>query len=324
WQIDGGALRSGGLCLTTNFVGEIVGASCGGLGPGGRFFLDDEGHLWSGVASQPAGDAALAHLFCVGNSGGRPRARPCGGDGVPSWELARPMVATPRAVVGIARSGRAVRMGRLAGAASLCAIEAGGLMCAAVAADGSVAAAVRLDDAAAPLAIAPDSLVIGDVDGDGVADACGRDAGGVSCAMANGGYRSERWTSALAVGSGAADLATSRSLAIASEGGAAEICGLAEAGVVCVARGAAVAGDVRSAWPDRSAALWIGSLDGDGQIDWCAAMPGGPACGLGRDRELTRDGTSWGYARAGQVEGSAASGGLDVATTVMSDVDGDG
>jgi LmbE family N-acetylglucosaminyl deacetylase len=89
WHLDvHGTLRSStDLCLRVIFTGEIVAASCGDAGAGGRFFLDDEGHLWSGVVPAPAADMALAHLYCVGAAGGRPRAGLCGADHAPTLAL---------------------------------------------------------------------------------------------------------------------------------------------------------------------------------------------------------------------------------------------
>jgi hypothetical protein len=92
--------------------------------------------------------------------------------------------------------------------------------------------------------------------------------------------------------------ATDRSLAIAPSG---KICGLGDPGVVCISKGASTVTDVRSTWPDSGAALWVADLDGDGNPDWCAATPEGPACGLARDHEVTTDGVSWGYSMGAPI-----------------------
>lgn len=325
WHLDGhGRLRaSTGLCLQVMFGGEIIAGSCRELGPGGRFFLDDEGRLWSGAVPAPADDMALAHLTCVGATGGRPRADLCGDGHAPTVALVRTTTATPRAATTLTRTGRAVRIGRFARAPlpMVCAIETGtrGLMCAPGSTGGGLGPAVRIDSAAAPLAIEPESLTFGDVDGDGLTDACGRDAGGLVCATAATGYRPVRWSTALAATGPAT--ATDRSLAIAPGG---KICGLDEAGVVCVSQGEAPI-DVRSTWPDPHAALWIADLDGDHQPDWCAATADGPACSLATDRELTTAGVPWGYAFGGRVQASMTDGAVpDTATTVFTDIDGDG
>jgi hypothetical protein len=93
WHLDNdGTLRTTtGLCLDAILTGEIVAAPCAaagtGLGPGGRFFLDDDGHLWSGVVPAPQADMAFAHLDCVIVAGGRPRAALCGAARAPTVQL---------------------------------------------------------------------------------------------------------------------------------------------------------------------------------------------------------------------------------------------
>ena len=223
----------------------------------------------------------------------------------------------------ITRTGRAVRIAGLGRAPlpMLCAIEtdARGLMCAPGSAGGGLLPAIRIDSAAAPLAIEPESLTFGDVDGDALTDACGRDAGGILCATAASGYQPVRWTTAFDASGPATP--TDRSLAIAPGG---KICGLGDPGVVCVSRGA-TAIEVRSTWPDRRAALWIADLDGDHQPDWCAATAEGPACSLATDRDRTTAGVAWGYAFGGLIQAGAAEAALpDTATAVFTDIDGDG
>jgi len=329
WTLDGhGTLRaSTGLCLEATATGAIVASTCdpgGPGGPGGRFFLDDDGHLWSGLVPVPQDDMALAHLSCVGADGDRPRAGLCGSGQAPVLELSRTTTATPRAAIAITRTGRAVRLARFAPAAlpMLCAIEPSerGLQCAPGSPDGGFAPAIRIDPATAPLAIEPESLTLGDIDGDGLTDACGRDAGGILCATAASGYQPVRWDTVL--GSSGPASPTDRSLAIMPNG---KICGLEDLGVVCVAPGARAITEVRSTWPDRQAALWIADLDGNHRPDWCAATPDGPACSLAVDRRLTTDGIPWGYASGALVEASASDGPLpDTATAAFTDIDGDG
>lgn len=324
WQLDGhGTLRTAGdLCLEVFLTGEIVVDTCRDAGPGGRFFLDDDGHLWTGAMPAPEADMAFAHLDCVGAAGGRPRAGLCGQDRAPSWVFARGMAVTPRAAVGLLATGRAARLARFAGDAAprLCAVAAGGLLCAPTTAAGDVLPAVRIDSAVAPLAIEPESLALGDVDGDGLTDACGRDAGGILCTTAANGYAAVRWTAAL--GATGPATAADRSLAIAPDGG---LCELTAAGVACVAHGQAEITGVRSTWPDREAALWFADLDGDGQADWCAATAQGPACSLEADHATTQDGVAWGYAWQQIIENSAGDGPLpDTAAAVFTDIDGDG
>jgi LmbE family N-acetylglucosaminyl deacetylase len=89
WTLDAhGRLRaSAGLCLRALFTGEIVTTPCADDGIGGRFFFDDEGHLWSGIVPAPADNLALAHLDCMVNAGGRPRVALCGAARAPTWQL---------------------------------------------------------------------------------------------------------------------------------------------------------------------------------------------------------------------------------------------
>jgi hypothetical protein len=92
WQLDAhGTLRTTpNLCLEVVFLTrEIVGNTCGDAGPGGRFFLDTEGHLWSGLVPAPQDHMELAHLDCVGSAGGRPRAGLCGAGRAPTWAVDR-------------------------------------------------------------------------------------------------------------------------------------------------------------------------------------------------------------------------------------------
>src|SRR5689334_21492597 len=119
-------------------------------------------------------------------------------------------------------------------------IETGarGLMCAPGDPDGSLSRANRMDSPDAPLAITPESLVLGEIDGDGLTDACGSDPGGPVCATAAGRHRAERWAAALpSTGSSPTD----RSLAIVRGG---ELCALADAGVVCIGQGATTPAEV--------------------------------------------------------------------------------
>jgi hypothetical protein len=90
WTLDAhGRLRaSTGLCLRAILTGEIIATACGDDGPGGRFFLDADGHLWSGEPPAPADDMRFAHLDCLVVAGGRPRAALCGQPRAPVWTLA--------------------------------------------------------------------------------------------------------------------------------------------------------------------------------------------------------------------------------------------
>jgi hypothetical protein len=96
WQLDAhGALRTTpNLCLEVFPLSrELVGHTCRDAGPSGRFFLDTEGHLWSGLVPEPEDHMELAHLYCVGSAGGRPRPGLCGAGRAPTWTVDQPAPA---------------------------------------------------------------------------------------------------------------------------------------------------------------------------------------------------------------------------------------
>src|SRR5262249_50043497 len=153
------------------------------------FLLDDEGHLF--VDRVPAGATVYDHVECVIADGASIRADLCGRDIATQWSLVRPTVATTRATLGIASTGRSVRLGDLTGdgGADLCAVEGGALWCAAGDGRGGFASATQL----APLAIDSESLLLGDIDDDRRTDACGGTNGILSCATAASGFTAQPW-----------------------------------------------------------------------------------------------------------------------------------
>jgi len=315
WELTvDGQLRSEGRCLGALPGGELVATPECSPDPERRFFLDDEGHLWLGTPPDSA--LARSHLLCVGADGGLLRASLCGDGNAPRWDLSEVPTQTPRPIPAL--PGRAVRLADITGdhRADLCYASAGQLVCAAGNGDGTFAAPATIT----ALAIEPESLAIGDVDGDALLDACGRDASGVRCALSTAAYASVPWSASFAR-DGNAD-ATDRSLAAtdANGDGIAEICGLGDQGVVCVPRGLGVVTTVRSRWPAPDAPMWSGDLDGDHRADWCVSLPEGPACGLDRDRGLTTDGATWSFSQAGVRE----AGPIDTAVGALGDIDGDG
>ncbi len=318
WQLAAdGRLRTGDRCLAAAADGSLSLTDCAAATP---IALDDEGHLWiaSAPAPQPAMD--LEHLACMAVDAGVPHAALCGAPSAPSWTILPAIASTARATLGFATTGRAVQLGDLTGdgRADLCTVGAGGLVCAPGDGAGHFAAAIRIDAPGAPLAIEPESLAIGDVDGDGRADACGRDAGGIVCATAATGFSAARFAPAFAR-TGAAD-ATDRSLTIAAVG---EVCAVTPQGVACAQPGGAPI--VRSPWPTGDVPLWIADLDGDRDPDWCAAAAAGPACGRAADRAVTTDGSSWGFSWQGVVDGASGNGQIAGASLGgLADVDGDG
>jgi LmbE family N-acetylglucosaminyl deacetylase len=291
-------------CLQILFTGELVAGPCG-FGATQRFFLDDEGHIFTGVPPTPADNMDNAHLDCLVVDGGRPHGALCGDQhATPGiWQVTRPTRTTTRASLGLIGSGRAVRLGDLThdGKADLCEVRPTGLFCAPGKGDGTFAPSVRIT----ALPIDPTSLTIGDVDGDGLPDACGRIGTGMLCATARTGFTTRDFTTELA------DVLPA-SLGTVDE----QICGLAPAGVTCVT---GASSHVISTWPPADSPLWPADLDADGAADWCTATPAGPACA--RAVDITSDGAPWGFASMGVVENAT---GLDAGTAALADVDGDG
>ncbi|MDB4956286.1 MAG: Rhs family protein [Myxococcales bacterium] len=314
----GGHVRVGDRCLRVLPDGELALAGCDAR-EDGFFLLDDEGHVWLGVAPAIGSGTATNHTMCLAHSDDHVRAEICGSDRDDQWELARPNVAQQRAQLGIAAHGRSIQLADLTGdgKADLCRIQYGGLWCAEGDGLGGFTFSRRIDSVAHPLSISPLSLMLGDIDGDGAIDACGRDQAGILCATASSGYSAERWTAAFA-GSDAID--DDASLAIVGR----QICGSSSAGATCAAAGQAAT--VRSTWPARHAALWPADFDADGAPDWCVANDAGPRCGLDADRSITADGAPWGFSLDTIVEGSTTTDGAiaDRNRGATGDVSGDG
>ncbi len=314
--VPGGALQVDTRCLEALPTGELIAGTCHG-GPEQNFRLDDEGHIWVGIPPYPQTGMDYAHLDCLGTGGGHAHAVLCGQDGAPTWSISPIAHATPRAGLGVAATGRSVRIGDLTGdgKADLCAIDNGALRCAPGDGTGGFAAAVRIDATISPLAIDPDSLVLGDVDGDGLIDACGRDTMGLLCATAASGFAATRWSSAFADSD--AQGSTSASLAIVTSAGAPAICGLATEGEVCATQTAMT---VQSVWPMAAAIGFPAELDDDGNADWCAVTSTGVSCNVAAETGVTTDGEPWGFSVAGTPDPAPT----DAVTSAVADIDGDG
>ena len=311
------------LCLQRTSDDRLIGAPCTG-DASQHFYLDDEGHIWSAVPPVPQANMDFAHLDCMDVSpAGEGIVTLCGADHAPTWTVEPVQFAfTDRAKIGLASSGRAVRLADVTGdgKADLCAVESGALRCAPGNGDGTFGAAVAIDDPSAPLAIDPLSLAFGDIDGDGRPDACGRDANGVLCATAASGFRAARLSTALS--DATATPATSRSFTIATSGGAPAPCAITTEGIACAL--AIGMTSIRSQAPDPTSTTWIADLDDDGEADWCVQTATGPTCGAWSERAVSlHEGMPWGFALGGNVEGSEPPA-LDTDNTALVDIDGDG
>ncbi|MEP6866661.1 MAG: VCBS repeat-containing protein, partial [Deltaproteobacteria bacterium] len=311
-----------GGCLEVEPSGALAIAACA-PDPAQRWLSDDEGHLWAGVLPPTAPNLSHAHLLCVTPmDDGSVTTTTCDNTTgtAPRWQWAPVLATTPRRQLGFAETGRSVRIGDVTGDGfgDLCAMTASGLMCAPGNGDGTFGTAIRIDDPAAALAIEPESLTLGDLDGDGIADACGRDAAGVLCARSTAGFAAARFTPQF--GDTDARATTAASLRIADVGGNAEVCGVASEGVVCSPAGSSFVTQPRSTWPDPMACVVPSELDGDGSADWCVLAGDGPACGLAAESDVTTDGVPWGFSFLGVVETPPP----DAALTDIADIDGDG
>jgi len=319
-----GQLAFGSGCLAIDDSGTPVFATCENDNPAQRFLFDDEDHLWSGLAPETGPLLDYAHMRCVvPKADNTVTTETCGGPDAARWQWAPALVYTPRAQLGFTATGRAVRLGDLDGdgLADLCAITATGLLCAPGRGDGTFAPSVRIDNPAAPLAIDPQSLTIGDLDRDGLPDACGRDSAGVLCALSSAHFSTTRFTSNFSDSDARATTSSSLAIADADGNGTNDLCGIAAAGVLCTAGLAAFdKTELRSSWPAISSAVLPRDLDGDHQTDWCALTDIGPACGLAAETALSTDGVPWGFSMNNVIDTFLA--GPDL--TDIADIDGDG
>lgn len=310
WTLDPeGELASATGCLTVAGDGSLGVATCG-AGVAQRVFFDDEGHVWSALPPPPQADMEFAHLDCLTPSadGATASAALCGQDSTPTWQLLAPLVTTPRTAIQLAAIGRRVRLGDLTGdgLADLCAVVgAGELDCAPGDGTGHFGSAIAIGQ----LPVDDVSLAIGDVDGDGRPDACGRNSTGTVCAHAAAGFADVAFAPTFSDADARAD--TYESLQIVDD----QVCGADASGVVCAPSSATL-----SAWPAPDATVWPADLDGDNAVDWCATGSAGPACGLAAESGMTTDGAPWMYSNGGIAETVPA----DPALTAVADIDGDG
>lgn len=299
-----GRIARGGWCLDVGPLGVVTATQDCTAAPSRELLVDGEGHVWAGIAADSTEITEAMHALCLGEVDGTLVANPCGDLAAPAWRIERPPVTTSHAASALGATGRRVQLADVTGdgRADLCAIVNGVLRCAAGNGDGSFGAAAAIAWPG-PIATAmPESLVLGDIDGDGKVDACGVAQNRTMCAR-NG-----------AAGETAVALPATcipSSLELADE----TLCARDANGLHCGSYDSASAAVV-STWP-AALVTWTGDLDGDGVADWCAGSAAGPACGLAADRATTTAGLPWGYSLGGAVE---AGDGLHA----LGDVTGDG
>lgn len=169
---------------------------------------------------------------------------------------------------------------------------------------------------------------IGDVNGDGRDDVCGRTATGVSCAVSvqiasnvhdrlpHAAFRAGRGHAPAAVPAGAIHLAD------VTGDGQADVCIVGREGIACAASN--VAGDLGTfrSWSkdDHATTMRFADVDGDGRADACSHTTAGIACARNAGGHFEPPRT-W-LAEPNDGRGFRAAG--DVSTVQLADVDGDG
>lgn len=283
-----------------------------------RFMFDDEGHLWSAIAVERQPKLATMHANCLVGDDLGVRVEVCGSANDFRWDVMHAPAVTKHMPAQATALGRAVRMADMTGDgfADLCFVARGGLQCRVGDGTGRFGSPQTI---IAALPITPQSLALGDVDFDGRADACGRDATGVICATAGSSWAVKRWSNAFA---GDATTSADQSLAIVYG----QICASTISGVIC-----SITDDtqVLSTWPVQNASgapAFLADLDGDGRADWCVTTSGGASCSISTEANITDDGVAWGFSNHAQVDGSLKVDGSvdDVAHSAVGDISGDG
>lgn len=322
WRDVGGELVTVGddVRLQRLPTGELITQPFENVMPRPEFtwFVDDEGHIWSGVPpfAQPGMDHK--HLDCLVSSGGHARAALCGETkaDAPAWTLETEIVVTPASDHPALGAGRTLRLADVNTDTYADFVFVRDKHLEFVLGQGTS----RFDNAIAEpgdLDIAEDTLMVADVDGDGALDACGLGSDGVTCATAGTGFRPLRWSDAFQGG----DTNHGSFTAIDTNGdGRADLCALASTGASCAfATFLAEPPVVLSTWPIGAGIAMFGDLDGDGVADWCTDSNHGPACGASSLAGVTTDGIPWSFAQHGDLDTPPLG-----ADATLADIDGDG
>ncbi|WP_437592049.1 RICIN domain-containing protein [Sorangium sp. So ce1000] len=184
------------------------------------------------------------------------------------------------------------------------------------------------------------SFRLGDVNGDGRADACVRRSDGLHCALANststGFDPLELWTAELAdAGWLPADHGSTLQLADLDHDGDADVCGRADDGIRCMLSNGAWF-EPSTLWTpafangggwdtdvSRYGSIRLGDVDGDGRADVCGRASGGIVCALSVPLQDHFDtATTWLSTEFTDAKGWSAEA---YGTTIqLGDIDGDG
>lgn len=299
--VKGRSLRQQNQCLTTPATGGAPGSlgftTCNGS-PEQGWTLFTDGHM--------------RHLGnnCLGDNGGVPGMMPCSvgsrvleiraqaayaaGDGTDF--SAAEWASDP------ARSG-SLRFGDLNGDErdDVCARRADGLYCALALVDGELGPATswssEFEDAGGWGAVdSGSSIQLGDIDGDQLADVCGRASDGIHCALSTGtGFTaSSLWSTSFSDADGglAPESYASLRLGDVDGDGLADLCGVRAGGVHCLASDG-LDFDPPSAWigsawttalglpaAQRGRTMMLGDIDGDGDADLCERGISGVYCAM--------------------------------------------
>ena len=294
-------IRHGDHCLTTPSIGGGSGSigfmPCGlGTGQGWMFFTD--GHI-RGLDGQ-----------CFAETSGTPALEPC--DALSrAWEVA----AKPAFAAGLGTEFSSLEFGTDPsrydslefgdldgdGLEDVCARRADGVYCARAIGQGLFGAATLWhsnfgdDDAWAPAQYGT-TLQLGDLDGDGRVDLCGRGVAGIYCVRSNGAsfFDFRLWTTTFADADGGAFAETYGSLRLGDVDGdtLVDLCGYRAGEVQCLLSDGSNFGSP-STWMNQNwitllglpsaqiaQTLMLGDVDGDGDEDLCERGVVGVYCAM--------------------------------------------